>query len=449
MILDISLHKKVIVFGLGVSARGVIRLLNKLSIDVVAVNGTDHEQTKRILHDHDLAAISILKDDEVMNFADIDASCVVLSPGIPRDHKFLKGCSLPIISEIEFAYQFIKDDMKSHSKIIALTGTNGKTTTVSFLDTCFEKSQLKHFTGGNIGTPLVDYAYSRIVEKIEPVDVILLELSSFQLESMIDFTADIAIINNLTFSHGERYENLSDYGAAKFHIFDRQSPMQIRMTSRDVLESAKIHGLDSTGEGKLHILEYEKASEVMDKFHDYIHVYGKHNDQNLYLSKMVLDQLSISDNIFIEALESFKGVEFRLQKIYEDNDLLIFNDAKSTNWDATTIAVQALQGLGKISLVVGGQLRGEGDYQRDKLIEISHCINELILTGESGKVIKENLDRDGLEVSYRYLETLEEIKETLSNMKGVLLYSPAFPSFDQFKNYVERGKRFSELFIDL
>jgi UDP-N-acetylmuramoylalanine--D-glutamate ligase len=216
MLINIKELHKIAVVGMGVSGLSAVRLLDFMGKDVYAINQGDPSiwGNNSILNELDEKnkvsqddALSVLKDCEL----------IILSPGIPRDIDILKDLDIPIWSEIELAYQFL-----SSEEVMAITGTNGKTTTVSFLAECLEHEGIEHFVGGNIGTPFCDYAFEKLSGKRPKAKIILLELSSFQLESMDGFRPNIAAILNITFSHGERYTNLKDYALAKKHIFDNQ-----------------------------------------------------------------------------------------------------------------------------------------------------------------------------------------------------------------------------------
>ncbi|MFT6602644.1 MAG: UDP-N-acetylmuramoylalanine--D-glutamate ligase [Bacteriovoracaceae bacterium] len=201
--------KRIVVFGLGVSGMGALRFLKDKEATLWAINQgepsswSDFQEVAGITTIENCLCESDPKALELCQKADL----VILSPGIPRDHAVLSKCSAPIWSEIELAYQFAK------APIIAITGTNGKTTTVSFLDHLLKGLGKKVFTGGNIGVAFCDHVRSN-----QEVDYILLELSSFQLESTFDFKPDVAVLLNIFPNHGERYSKNDDYAKAKFNI---------------------------------------------------------------------------------------------------------------------------------------------------------------------------------------------------------------------------------------
>ena len=209
--------KKVIIIGLGVSGRSALRLMSSLNKEIVIVNKGQVSHIETLIQNDlgpEFTNYEIVLDEKGATLEHHgDADFIILSPGIPRDHALLNEIDLPIYNEVEVASWYIDEP------IIAITGTNGKTTTVSFLSECFKHSKYSCFTGGNIGFGLCDYVLSKNADSFKKCDFILLELSSFQLESIKSFRSQVAAVLNITFSHGERYQNLSDYALAKGEIF--------------------------------------------------------------------------------------------------------------------------------------------------------------------------------------------------------------------------------------
>mgnify|MGYP006265825905 CR=1 FL=1 len=333
--------------------------------------------------------------------------------------------------------------------VIAITGTNGKTTTVSFLSECFKHSQYTCFTGGNIGQGLCDYVLSKNRDSSKKCDYILLELSSFQLESIKSFRSKVSAILNITFSHGERYETLSDYALAKGEIFKNT---EFGIFPKGLWESLKIECPYSFTFQILDLSHSEsiknELNDVQESLVDRLHIHGIHNLYNIYFAKKILEYLKIDLDCFIKACDSFKGVEYRFQYLGKYNNVHIYNDAKSTNWQATETALNAVNSESRIYSIIGGSLRGENDFSKDFFKQYKDKVATFILTGESGHYIREKLEESGLQANYIYLETLDEIKSFIDEEveDGVVVYSPAFPSFDQFNNYIDRGASFTRIF---
>lgn len=435
-------YKNITVIGMGKSGLSAVRLLNHLNKNVYAISQGDvskwgnNEILNKLDSDH-----LISQDDTRASQIVRDSDLIILSPGIPRDIDLLKNVSAPIWCEIELAWQYCD------APVMGLTGTNGKTTTVSFLSECFKHEGRPYFVGGNIGTPFCDYIYEREAGLREQAWGVILELSSFQLESIKDFKPKVASVLNITFSHGERYNLLSDYAGAKREIFKNMGEGDFSFWPMGLWDEL---GLPAPEVKDYEELSFDKVSEIevllKDNYSmDELKIYGEHNLKNLFMAHKMWEKFGGSKEAFQSAINSFTGVEYRLEFLGESNGLKVFNDAKSTNWEATETALKGVSGLGDIHLILGGQLRGEGDDRVDVILPMKENISQILLVGESGKFLLPILEE---KFDCHYFENLDKLHEFVSaqKMSGVLLFSPAFPSFDQFKNYIERGKKFTSLF---
>ncbi len=427
---------------MGISGIASARLASALGASILVVNSGNIEDWS-----HKVKGISnctpISQSDPTLGDRLSEVSFIVLSPGIARESEFLKDALLKgisIVSEIEFAYGHLNLEA---TKIISVTGTNGKTTTVTLLDILARGAGRSVFLGGNIGTPLATYALEVLLEKRKSADLVILELSSFQLESMKTFKSDVAAILNISANHGERYESVRDYALAKFHIADRMRPENcVFIGDLDGFES------DFTPECKTTFLASPKSieefgSELKGKFH----LIGEHNLSNLNFAKVLLESVGVNWKEGISTLADFHGVHYRLQKRPARVGVEVFNDAKSTNWEATITALKAAVfsfSNSKVHLILGGQLRGHGDELEGKLDNFKDSITTLYLFGESGKSL---LLEASAKFKCEYYKNLEEVIKRIKEVEedGVILFSPAFPSFDLYDNYVKRGEHFDEL----
>ncbi len=425
---------KVAVFGLGVSGISAIKLLVELGADVSVFNrgsSSEYYQREKL---QGLVDIKNCYSDNIVN-SDVIAQnqLVILSPGIPREHELLNVAhqkNIPIWAEIELGYEFCD------KPIIAITGTNGKTTTTTLIGELIEKSGKKVFVGGNIGTPFCEYARNQ-----KDVDVVLLELSSFQLESIVNFRPNIALFLNLFQNHGERYNSISDYGYAKTRI-------ALNMKTEDTLiYASNFQFVDQWAKNltcKTIAIDIDNLPVLFDR--KKLKIPGIHNVINATFALLSIQGLALDSNKVIQALYEFRGVHHRIEFIENSLGFIAYDDAKSTNWDATLTALKAVVREDKnLKLILGGKKRGNGDSIMPYLQEIRNSVNEILLIGEMGKEIEQELVQLNVEtVPFRYLEKVETIVSILSAEKftGTLLFSPAFPSFDQFKNYEERGMCF-------
>jgi UDP-N-acetylmuramoylalanine--D-glutamate ligase len=440
--------KKIAVFGMGVSGISALRFVKELDGEIIAINSgekstwakspgvLDFVSSEHCFTENDPAVISQLQTVDL----------VILSPGIPRDHVLmlpLTSRNIPIWGEIELAYRYL-ESVNKLSPMIGITGTNGKTTTTTFFGEMIEGDNKSVFVGGNIGVPFCDYAYEvKSTGKVR--DFILLELSSFQLESIDHFKLNVGMILNLYQNHGERYANIEDYGRSKFFLTNR-------FTADDTLIYAEdfplIKAWAQTVPGKKIALNTTNPQIKFDisKFK----LPGIHNRVNLSFVIAAAEIIGLTKEGIQKSIDTFAGVHHRIE--YVDgvaglSGFKVFNDAKSTNWDATLTAVTAMKDFNlPIHLIIGGKKRGHGDSILPYLDFLKSNVKSFYLIGEMAGEIESEIKG---EVEYTNAETLETCLNLLrakeGKNQGVLLFSPAFPSFDQFKNYVHRGEHFIKI----
>ncbi|MEX0799041.1 MAG: UDP-N-acetylmuramoyl-L-alanine--D-glutamate ligase [Bacteriovoracaceae bacterium] len=354
------------------------------------------------------------------------ADMIIKSPGIPYSHPALKQARqkrVEIVSEIEFAYRH------SDIPVVAVTGTNGKTTTATMAADLLAKLGKKVFLGGNIGLP-----YSEILCAQEDFDWAVVEVSSFQLENIKTFRPAIAVLTNISPSHGERYDSHELYRDAKLKIFQNMD-----MQDLAILPEAFAHLNLPCEKEKIRPLENFDFSQSK--------VMAKHNQENLYCAYLcaqrILKDNSKVDKAVQKYIDEFQGVAYRLQFIKSKNGLKIYNDGKSTNMAATLAAIESFQDQ-ELHLALGGKLRSE-DMDFSKIKEKK--IKKIYAFGEARDFIAKHFSSDFDLQTFSNLEELfEEVKA--NRPKGVFLFSPAFPSFDLYKNYEERARAFNQLVLN-
>ncbi len=435
-------HKKIAVFGPGVSGKSALEFLQGQKAKEILVIGSGEPSNWGLKEEFTRDPYRILlQDDE--SCSDELASCdlILLSPGIAREHKVLEKAlekGVKLWCEVELAYR-----NQPKLPIVAVTGTNGKTTTVTLLGELFKAFGLRTFVGGNIGLPFLESCK-------EKYDIAVLELSSFQLESLEDFHAQYTAILNVFPNHGERYDDHEDYRLAKWNINTHQSSDEFIFTGVGVGEDLRRRGQPKRIEISSDF-EEELLQEVQDFDFSKVKVVGLHNRKNIWFAwKLFSSALKNEDATkvaatFCETVYAFTGVEHRVEAVGSWNKFQIYNDAKSTNWEATLTALKAVKELGlPITLIMGGQLRGNGDLPKgEDLAEIKRSVRECLVIGESGHELAKHDD------FFKELKTLIAVREYLNKKQredSVLLFSPGFPSFDQFKNYAHRGREFKEIF---
>lgn len=430
--------QRVVVFGLARSGVSAVRLLCRLGVEVHAVNegtveswhtrdGLEQLLPKAFCHDQSSA-------EEVFASADL----IVLSPGIPKTHKVLQKArelERRIISEIELAYW-----CTANVPVIAITGTNGKTTTTTMIAESLKLDRKKIFCGGNIGVPYCDMAL-RVLEG-EAFDYAVIEVSSFQLETIEKFHPSIGLILNLTPNHSERYERFEDYGRAKLNLLKN-------MTASDHLIIGEEAGVMVEWSTKFPVRRHLFSKTRLAK--DFLNQFsfergvlvGSHNRANYYCAWKVHDILGTKNltAMFQGFINSFPGVEHRLEFVGEFNGLKVYNDAKSTNGEATRTALAAFDGSEPLYLILGGKLRNQTDRLLPDLMPFKHRLRKIFTMGETTDRLYDELRSDfSVERGFDLDQLLRLVKS--QQLRGSLVFSPAHPSFDQFKSYVNRGEVF-------
>lgn len=420
---------------MGKSGQAAVQLAKKLRQDLYAVNKGPvdswfyAEKLDKILE----TCSCYSEEDFSQHFHKMDE--IVISPGIPVTHPALKKAvekGVKILSEIEYAYRVTKG-----VPVIAITGTNGKTTTTTMIAEALRRAGKKVFCGGNIGTPYCELALSE-----EDWDFAVIEVSSFQLETIHEFHPRIGLVLNVFPNHSERYDDVHDYARAKFRLLNNMQASDdlILGTENPYLEDIKNHPVK-----KHYFTKCQLPVEFLTRFSfAKARVHGEHNEANFFAAWKVLDLLGIKnlDVTFQEFINEFKGVAHRLEFVLEKNGLRIYNDAKSTNALATTTAIKAFkESQDPLYLILGGKLRNESDRLLPDLLPFKNGITKIFTIGDVTDRLHEELKNDFV------VERAGDLKSVFSSarkqgLKGNLVFSPAFPSFDQFKNYVDRGEKF-------
>lgn len=435
--------KNIAILGLGVSGLSVLRLTLYEGYRVYGIDSREPDLYEFI----DNPKFTFVKQDHFQDLKQKNIEGLVVSPGISLASETVRSFrdwGVIIYSEIDWGYQYLKDE-----EVVAVTGTNGKTTTVKMLDKVMRDMEKDVFVGGNLGYPLCDYALSVLKDK-KRCQYLILELSSFQIESSSRIRIQSGAILNFSSNHSERYPSLKDYFLAKWLLLsflkDEEGVVYI---DSSVKKTAVSFGLDL--DKTIFISDYTKRPLLIP---------GDHNQMNAefayILAKSMLSEtdLKSENDIVKRGLESFQGVEHRIERVNLPNErLLVFNDSKSTNWQATRIAVNAVASLGEdISLIVGGKLRGDDEFG-EVLKDILKRVKAVYLIGDSAELIYKQFkgsNKNKLLLCFDLKEAISSFKvQDSQNSARTLLFSPAFPSFDRFKNFEHRGEVFKQLCFDL
>lgn len=438
------MDKRIVVLGAGESGSGAAVLAKKLGFDIfVSDFGGIADKYKELLDNHGIEWEEKKHSEELI----LNAGEVIKSPGIPDDAPIIvkiKESGIPIISEIEFAGRY------TNAKMVCITGSNGKTTTTSLIYHIFREAGLNVGLAGNIGRSLA----LQVAEGDK--DYYIVELSSFQLDNMYEFRANVAVLMNITPDHLDRYGyEMQNYVDAKFRILQNQKADDAFVFwNDDPIIKKELHRYQH---GKLYPFaeeKHENAAAYTEKemivfteptpFNmelEELSLTGKHNLYNSMAAGISANVAGIRKETIREALKSFTGVEHRLEKVAKVNGVEYINDSKATNVNSCWYALQSMKT--KTVLILGGKDKGN-DYS-----EIADLVKEkcsgLIFMGADNSKLMEFFGGFGLPIAdtHSIQECVEEAYRMAKSGETVLL-SPCCASFDLFKSYEERGRLFKE-----
>ena len=451
--------RKVIVFGAGLSGIGAKQLLEKNGFDVYLVD--------------DKIGISSKEGIKILNNEDIEF--IVKSPGISWQVELLevaKEKGIKIISEIDLAYKY----MNKSIKIISITGTNGKTTTVTKIFELLEFAGKKVKLAGNAG-----FSFAKLVADEEDLEYVVLELSSYQLENNPQIHSNIAGIINLTPDHLARYKNVEEYYITKFNIFEKQikddfalinlddkeffelyenKKLKEKIKAKKIYLSKEKKGNVFVDNGSIFVMKnlentIETTNEIIEDIAEKIidvkdlALKGIHNLENMLFTISVGKILEIENEKIAEFLKTTKALEHRLENFFIKGKTTFINDSKGTNVESTLKAIDSFEN--KIILILGGDDKKVSNKELVK--KIKEKVSFVYLIGVNASILINDMGKIGYK-NYKNLETLENVinylqeKEDFTEDKTILL-SPATSSWCQFKNFEHRGNTFKKLVLDI
>ncbi len=439
--------KNVLVAGMGKSGVAAARLLHREGARVTVSDSRSRKALGRKPFELERLEIAVEAGKhaaETFNRADL----IVLSPGIPLTLAPVAGAirrGVPVIGEMELAFAFLK------TPVLAITGSNGKSTTTTLLGDILEGWGKQVFTGGNLGTPLCEFVLSGA-----SADWIVLEVSSFQLETIRTFRPFVGVLLNITPDHLDRYRDLREYAEAKLRLFENQTPADFAVLNAEdpwteaaggrgrgtpVLFSRKgpVPGGTYVDEGwitseiggvRRRICEAAKMG-----------IPGVHNLENALAAASAALLCGCPPELAGETLQKFAGLEHRLEFVRELQGVRYFNDSKGTNVGAVVRSLETFEG--PVILIAGGRDKG-GDFAplRER---IAGRVKQVVLIGEAREKMAEALAGTTEIVEARTLIEAVSRAYLTSRNGDVVLLSPACASFDMFKNFEDRGERFKDL----
>jgi UDP-N-acetylmuramoylalanine--D-glutamate ligase len=434
--------KKILVIGLARTGVECARFLVQRGARVAVSDLRPATELKDELGMLSALPLSFFHGAEKTEWLDgVDA--VVPSPGVPAENPLIREAlarKIPVLSEIELAYRFFR------APLVAITGTNGKSTTTTLIGEMMKADGRKVFVGGNLGTPFISAAGGW--------DWGVLEISSFQLEWIEQFAPQIAVLLNVTEDHLDRYPTFDDYRRAKERIFEAQKGQHFAVLNRDdplvwalrerVPARVVSFGLSEVSDGVFargdKIVWRNDSRETIFPLAR-VKLQGVHNVENMMAAVAAVCLAGVERGAVQQTLETFPGLEHRVELVREKNGVRYYNDSKGTNVGAV---VKSLAGFsGPVILIAGGVDKG-GDY--GPLEEgIKRAVRRLILFGAAKNVMAEALGHLTETVIVENLAQAVREAAAAARAGDVVLLSPACSSFDQFRNYAERGKVFKNL----
>ncbi len=451
---------RVTVVGLARSGVAAVRLLQEAGALVTVADRKDRGELFGVLDSLDQAATRLVLGNGYESALD-QAELVVISPGVPYRLEALERVrrrGTKVISELDLASRFLS------APILALTGTNGKSTTVTLIGKMLQESGKRIFVGGNLGTAISEAAVQSLRAMQMgcpcPYDALVVEVSSFQLETIEQFHPWIAAMLNVTVDHRDRYESIDEYVAAKNRIFENQTPSDYALFNLDdsrvaplrrsarasVLGFTRTQALPSDLTGGTYLDRDRIMTTIGGRTREIcarseVKIIGDHNIENAMVAATYALLSGCSLDIIRRVLSEFPGLEHALEVVREWRGVRFINDSKGTNVDATLKALESMDQ--PIWLIAGGRDKG-GDFSR-LAPAIHRKVKRLILIGEAAPLIAKAMEGyQAIERAGTLRDAVELAASGASAGDGVLL-SPACASFDMFVDYQDRGRQFKTL----
>lgn len=441
------MRKRIVILGAGESGVGAALLATRQGYDVfVSDGGKISEKFRSELDAHGIS----WEESGHTESAILTADEVIKSPGIPGNAGIIikiREKNIPVISEIEFAFRYI-----GNSKVIAITGSNGKTTTTALTFHICRHANKDCAMVGNIG-----YSFARQVAS-DPHELYVAEISSFQLDDIVTFRPDVAVLTNITEDHLDRYDyKMENYVKSKFRIAENQLPgdvfifnlddettmkhltnYPIKSTKAPITMSKELPQGAYLTNAKMHLKW--KGEEMQMSVEDFA-IKGKHNQYNSMAASLAATALDIRKEKIREALQTFESLEHRMEHVANIKGVEFINDSKATNVNSTWFALESM--TKPVILILGGVDKGN-DYNLLKEL-VKEKVKAIVCMGTDNRKIHEAFgDIVPLIVNTSNAQEAVQAAFHFSNKGEVVLLSPACASFDLFKNYEDRGRQFKQ-----
>ena len=441
--------KRVLVFGSGISGIGAVRLLEAVQADVILYDGNeklDKEEIKKRLPEHSLCDI-VLGDMPQDLPSTLDLA--VMSPGVPLDSppvEALKRAGIPVWGEVELAYRM------GAGTVLAITGTNGKTTTTALLGEIMRAYAKSVFVVGNIGNAYTGAALSMTEESYT-----VAEISSFQLETTISFRPKVSAVLNITEDHLNRHHTMQEYIRVKEMIAGNQTKEDfcvLNYEDEELRRFAEVCPAKTLFFSSLHKLDHgifldggqiilrTGTEEILVAETSGLKLLGRHNHENVMAAVAMAYCAGVPMETIRQVIQSFTAVPHRIEFVDEIDGVAYYNDSKGTNPDA---AIKGIQAMNRPTLLIGGGYDKESSYE-EWIRAFDGKVRYLVLIGQTKEKIEKAAHSCGF-MSTILAEDLEEavkICAEKANPGDAVLLSPACASWGQFDNYEQRGDKFKE-----
>ena len=441
--------KKVLVFGTGISGIGAVKLLEDHGAQIVLFDGNEKADVakikERLQKDSKAEIILGTLPEAVMKELDL----AVLSPGVPTDLPIvnaMRAAGIQIIGEVELAYSFGKGD------VLAITGTNGKTTTTSLLGEIMKNYQEDVFIVGNIGNP-----YTVAADLMTENTIAVAEMSSFQLETILTFAPKVSAILNFTPDHLDRHHTMEAYVEAKKNIANNQTEDNWCILNyedpltREFGKNVKTQVLYFSSQHKLEKgiyldqgnIIYKNPEEILVCHVDELQILGVHNYENVMAAVAMAAVYGVPMDVIRKTIKAFKGVAHRIEYVAEKNGVVYYNDSKGTNPDA---AIKGIQAMNRKTVLLGGGYDKDSEYT-EWINSIDGKVKKLVLLGQTKEKIARDAEKCGFH-DYVFADTFEEavmMAVEIAKPGEAVLLSPACASWGMFPNYEVRGDKFKEI----
>ena len=436
--------KRVLVVGLGKSGLAAVRFLRSRSAVVVVNDRRDRKALGPAAVEAEELGVELRLGGHPHDIYE-NSELIVVSPGVPDLQPLQRAAAagIAVVSEVELAARFIQ------APVVGITGTNGKSTVTTLIGEMCHRLDRPVFVGGNLGQPMIEAVDSPAARA---GGLVVVELSSFQLERVSELTAHVAVLLNVSPDHLDRYPSFEAYASAKGRIFERQRPGDhaVLPASDPALQRLVV------GSGQLALFGGEAGDVRLDgdRLYDFasglcvsvedLRLRGSHNIENACAAVLASRLVGVTPDEIAAVLTTFEGLPHRMQWVRSVRGVTYIDDSKATNVGAAVASIDGLAGSGgRVVLIAGGVDKG-GSYQalRARMQEAGRA---LVVLGEASALIEDAFVGSGLEL--RRAESMKhavDLAAGLAHSGDTVLLAPACSSFDMFRSYAERGDRFQD-----